>query len=339
MSKDAAISRCNGCANFLCDACNHAHRTMRCFEDHEVVPLESKGTIHKPLYCNVHATESLKYFCYSCEIPVCNECLISDHNATEHRYEAINEAEKHMRSEVETLLKDTRARVEHCNEESMKLESSLQELQSQHDAAANEINKACEVLICAIKKRKEQAVSELDNLHTEREIKIMEQSHQMEKAVEQMEYCATFTRKLLDNGNGHEILSMKKMISRQLMKLIDAIPKVENNYSIEYVSNMKKLEDVSPELLGTFRTESSASPKESTPPPTLPGMPLLLTSMKSNCSTLNGTGSSITNGSSISVTASSPISLPTSMQSSFDGDISSGIGGFNKGKFYYFIFF
>jgi hypothetical protein len=161
----------------------------------------------------------------------------------------------------------------------------------------------------------------------------MEQSHQMEKAAEQMEYCATFTRKLLDNGNGHEILSMKKMISRQLMKLIAAIPKVENNYSIEYVSNMKKLEDVSPELLGSFRTEASASPKESTPPPTLPGMPPLLSSMKS-CSNINGTGSSITtNGSSVSVTASSPISLPTSMQSSFDGDISSGINGFNKGKF------
>lgn len=330
MSKDAAISRCNGCANFLCDACNHAHRTMRCFEDHEVVPLESKGTIHKPLYCNVHATESLKYFCYRCEIPVCNECLISDHNATEHRYEVINEAEKHMRTEVETLLKDTRTKVDHCNEESSKLESSLQELQQQHDSARSEINKAYDVLISAIKKRKEQAMVELDNLHTEREIKIMEQSHQMEKSVEQMEYCATFTRKLLDNGNGHEILSMKKMISRQLFKLIDAIPKVENNYSIEYVSNMKKLEDVSPELLGTFRTESSASPKESTPPPTLPGMPPLLTSMKS-CSIVNGTGSSITT-SSVSVTASSPISLPTSMQSSFDGDISSGIGGFGKSE-------
>lgn len=126
MSKDPAISRCNGCANFLCEACNHAHRTMRCFEDHEVVELESEGTIHKPLYCNVHATESLKYFCYRCEIPVCNECLISDHNASEHRYEVINEAEKHMRMEVESLLKDTQAKVDQCDVESSKLESSLQ---------------------------------------------------------------------------------------------------------------------------------------------------------------------------------------------------------------------
>lgn len=330
MSKDPAISRCNGCANFLCEACNHAHRTMRCFEDHEVVELESEGTIHKPLYCNVHATESLKYFCYRCEIPVCNECLISDHNATEHRYEVINEAEKHMRTEVESLLKDTHAKVDQCDVESSKLESSLQELQQQHDSACNEINKAYETLISAIMKRKEGALAELDNLHTEREIKIMEQSHQMEKAVEQMEYCAIFTRKLLDTGNGHEILSMKKMISQQLLKLIEKIPKIEMSYSIEFLSNVKKIEDLAPELLGKFRTEATVSPKESTPPPTLPGMPPLLTSIK-NCSSLNG--SSMTTG-SVSVTASSPISLTTSMQSSYDGDLSGGISSFGKGKFF-----
>lgn len=328
MSKDPAISRCNGCANFLCEACNHAHRTMRCFEDHEVVALESEGTIHKPLYCNVHATESLKYFCYRCEIPVCNECLISDHNATEHRYEVINEAEKHMRTEVETLLKDTQMKVEQCDVESSKLESSLQELQQQHDAARNEINKAFEALISAIKMRKENVLSELDNLHTEREIKIMEKSHQMEKAVEQMEYCATFTRKLLDTGNGHEILSMKKMISQQLMKLIEKIPKIDISYSIEFLSNAKKIEEMAPELLGTFRTESTVSPKESTPPPTLPGMPPLITTVNKNCSSING--SSITTG-SVSVTASSPISLTTSMQSSYDGDLSGGINSFGKG--------
>jgi hypothetical protein len=306
---------------------------MRCFEEHQVVTLEANGTIHKPLYCSVHATENLKYFCYSCETPVCNECLISDHKATDHHYEIISEAEKDMRMDVEKLLKNTRGKIEYCDAENAKLESSLEELQQQNDAACNEISKAYDTIIEVVQKRKEQAMSELDNLHTEREIKIMEQIHQIEKAVEQMEYCAMFTRKLLDNGNGHEILSMKKMISQQLIKLIDTIPKVEINYSIEFISNVKKFEELAPELFGKFRTESTVSPKESTPPPTLPGMmpPLLNSTIKTGTNCLNG--SSITTG-SISVTASSPISLPTSMQSSFDGgDISNGISSFGGKTF------
>jgi tripartite motif-containing protein 2/3 len=111
------------------------------------------------------------------------------------------------------------------------------------------------------------------------------------------------------------------MISQQLTTLIGTIPKVDVNYSLEFISNVKKFEDLPPDFVGKFRTESTVSPKESTPPPTLPGMPPLLNNTKNT--SLNGTGSTITS----SVTASSPISLPTSMQSSFDGDIS----GFSKG--------
>lgn len=297
---------------------------MRCFEEHQVIVLEANTesvTIHKPLYCSVHATENLKYFCYSCETPVCNECLIVDHKGTEHRYEIISEAEKHMRTEVEKLLQETRSKVDYCDGENNKLETSLQELQQQHDNARDVIKEAHETIINVIEKRRDQAMSDLKALHKEREIKIMEQFHHVEKSVEQLEYCAGFTRKLLDNGNGPEILSLKKMISQQLTALIDKIPKVDVNYSLEFVTNSKKFDELAPELFGKFRTESTVSPKESTPPPTLPGMPPLLNNTKNT--TNNGTGSTITS----SVTASSPISLPTSMQSSFDGDIS----GFGKG--------
>lgn len=296
---------------------------MRCFEEHQVIVLEANTesvTIHKPLYCSVHATENLKYFCYSCETPVCNECLIVDHKGTEHRYEIISEAEKHMRTEVEKLLQDTRSKVDHCDAENTKLETSLQELQQQHDSARDAIKETYDTITSVIEKRREQCMSDLKALHKEREIKIMEQFHQIEKSVEQMEYCAGFTRKLLDNGNGPEILSLKKMISQQLKTLIGTIPKVNVNYSLEFISSIKKLDELAPELFGKFRTESTVSPKETTPPPSLPGMPPMLSASKNMSH--NGTGSTITS----SVTASSPISLPTSMQSSFDGDIS----GFGK---------
>lgn len=248
---------------------------------------------------------------------MCDECLILDHKGAEHRYEIISEAEKHMRTEVEKLLQDTRSKLEYCDGENTKLETALQELQQQHDMARDSIIESYDTITSVVEKQKDQAMSDLEAMHKEREIKIMEKFHQLGKSVDQMEYCAGFTRKLLDNGNGPEILSLKKMISQQLKILIGTIPKVDVNYSLEFISNVKKFEDIASELLGKFRTESTVSPKESTPPPSLPGMPPLLNNTKNTSN--NGTGSTITS----SVTASSPISLPTSMQSSFDGDISS----------------
>lgn len=72
---------------------------------------------------------------------------------------------------------------------------------------------------------------------------------------------------------------------------------------------------------GTFRTEPSSTPKETTPPPTLPGVqPLSLSGV------LGAAGMGLTNGCSSTVTTtSSPVSLSTSMQSSFEGELSSGV--------------
>lgn len=223
---------------------------------------------------------------------------------------------------MEKLLAETKIKVEYCDQENTKLESSLQELQSQHDSARDTIKETYDTFIESIEKCKEQAMNDLKALHTEREIKIMEQFHNLEKSVEQLDYCANFTCKLLEHGNGPEILSLKKMISMQLTNLIRDIPKVDVNYSLEFVSNSKKFKDIAQELFGKFRTEAiSLSPKESTPPPTLPGMPPILAqkslTQNGSCNISHGN----LNG-SVSVTASSPISLPTSMQSSFDGDMS-----------------
>lgn len=119
-SKENAISRCNDCANFLCSGCDNAHKYMRCFENHEVVKLEdlqktSDGDkpliIHKPLYCNVHTSENLKYYCFNCQIPVCNDCLIADHKGSEHHYDIIALAEKSVRGDVENLIKEAKSKV------------------------------------------------------------------------------------------------------------------------------------------------------------------------------------------------------------------------------------
>jgi tripartite motif-containing protein 2/3 len=73
-NKETAISRCSDCATFLCGSCDIAHKCMRCFENHHVVQLDElrqsaeKVTIHKPLYCQVHPSENLKYYCFSCQV-------------------------------------------------------------------------------------------------------------------------------------------------------------------------------------------------------------------------------------------------------------------------------
>lgn len=317
-SKDHAMSRCNDCANFLCESCDNAHKYMRCFENHKVVLLDElrnsteKVVIHKPLFCAAHPSENLKYYCFSCHVPVCNDCLIADHKGADHPYELISDAEKRIRPEIEELMQNAHAKIAQCDVAAGNLSNALTELQNQHDNARGLIEDNYKSFKLILEKCREKALKDLERLHSERELHIMESLHNVEKTVENIEGTCKFTNKVLQQSNGSELLSLKKLIFNQIHYLMANTPNTDLNYSLEFDSKYEKFEVLAQDTFGKFRTESNACPKESTPPPTLPGMPPMLN--KSNASSSQ---SAITG----SHTASSPISLPTSMQSSFDGDM------------------
>lgn len=366
--KEVAISRCNDCANILCASCDNAHQYMRCFEKHTVVRLQDllasseQVAIHKPLFCAVHATENLKYYCQHCQVPVCNECLIGDHKGGEHSYEVIADAELAARAELERLTKDSLVKVEQCNEAQVGLDGALTELQSQHDTARALIEESYQSFKAVLERCRDNALKQLDSLHAERELKVMEVMHDVEKCTEKFENANKFTGRVLAACNGAELLSLRGLIGRQFGHLAEHLPRTSVSYSLEFDSDVEHFQRVAQDTFGKFRTEVSApSPKESTPPPTLPGLPPILINQAQQhqlqqqgggyqqqrpligaghhshsqhgqnslmgISAFNGTGASLGGGGSQgalsnSVTASSPISLPPSMQSSFDGDMS-----------------
>lgn len=321
-SAEIAISRCNDCANFLCPCCDKAHKYMRCFENHHVVILDDlrnsaeKFAIHKPLFCTTHTSENLKYYCFKCQVPICNDCVIGDHKGSEHHYELISDAEKRMRNDIKDLMTNAKNKIVYCDEASLNLENALSELQTQHDNARDTINDLYKRFKAILDECRDNAMKELERLHSERELKIMDLMHTVEKSVEKTETACNFTSKVLQYANATEFLSLKYLISSQFSNLISSTPKVDVNFSLEFENKAGKFEQLAQDAFGKFRTESTPpSPKESTPPPTLPGLPPTLNKSNIPCNSSQGalTGS---------VTASSPISLPTSMQSSFDGDMS-----------------
>lgn len=90
------------CSNYLCPNCVMAHQFMHCFEGHRVMNLselqlqnggkeEIKSAVDKVVFCPRHKTDALKYFCRSCNVPICKECTMLDHPNGIHDYEHISD--------------------------------------------------------------------------------------------------------------------------------------------------------------------------------------------------------------------------------------------------------
>lgn len=94
--EQTAVSRCFDCANFLCPNCVMAHQFMHCFEGHQLMSLgEGQGKDvsfeMRVVTCPRHGEEQ-KYYCRTCDVPLCKECCVFEHPKGLHEHEYLSEA-------------------------------------------------------------------------------------------------------------------------------------------------------------------------------------------------------------------------------------------------------
>lgn len=289
---------------------------MRCFESHVVASLDDmrrdgKQIIaHKPLTCDVHPGENVVYYCNTCHTPACIECAKEHNPASGHQRDGILEFEVRVRQDLETLLVESKEKLEQLNKTSGELNNSLEELAQQRSAAKDLINETYQSYKAVLEKCRDEALKKLNELHHERELKVMDMTEQVGKGVNMLEDACKFTSRLLENGTVTEIMYLRKTVGSQLAHLIGNTPKQDKTYTIEFHSDFNEFEKVIKAAFGCFITENT---KETQVANNLPPL------------TINGHGVSLANGTSL--TNSSPISMPTSMQSSFEGDLAASLQG------------
>lgn len=81
------------------------------------------------------------------------------------------------------------------------------------------VQEAFEGFRAALERRQEQLLEELEKLHSEEELRIMDAMHAAEKTTERIEEACRFTDRLLEHANTLEMLSMKKVTGRSLISL------------------------------------------------------------------------------------------------------------------------
>ncbi|XP_071124967.1 B-box type zinc finger protein ncl-1-like isoform X2 [Mytilus edulis] len=265
-AKEKAVARCCDCASYLCENCVTAHQFMRCFDNHKVVKFDDMQdtetvSFHKPIFCASHPTEKMKFFCMSCQVPICNECMLADHKQPNHHYERITDIEESQRSDFDVLITECKSKVSACNEASSSLENSLSDLQMQRDDAKGLIQETFQTYRTVLEIQKEKMLEELENRHSCQELAIMELFHNVEKTSEKIEDCCTFAERVLKHGNGLQLLMMKKMIMSQLLKLINNTPKADVNVNIEFHTDGKVFQDAVVNSFGSFTKETPKQPE------------------------------------------------------------------------------
>ena len=215
LDEHAAVARCLSCSEYLCESCYGIHRRLKATRDHNMITLEKIKNSDKKLgvqsiqrkqYCEEHDDEVLKLFCKTCNKVICRDCALVKHR--EHDYSFIREVHRETRNQLELLLK----KVEEKESEFQGHKKHVEGLQRSNEDTLNsclkDVNEMCDKLIEVIESRRAYLVAKLHSKHEAEEEQNKGEMNSIDLSLVRLSDSIRFTRKLLDDGNDIELMTV-----------------------------------------------------------------------------------------------------------------------------------
>ena len=171
--KREEASYCFHCGKFWCNDCVNAHNILRENREHRVLALKDfKGkdfedVLKRPVFCQreLHDKEILKFYCKECDIPVCQTCVIVDHNKhdVDHLEVAAREVKKSITSKLVAARESSNATS--CNYNTGETERNRKSRLIDDCSNNNKerIRQTVESLISILHQKEQELIAEVEN--------------------------------------------------------------------------------------------------------------------------------------------------------------------------------
>ncbi|XP_070541261.1 tripartite motif-containing protein 3-like [Ptychodera flava] len=237
-----ASSRCLECVDFLCDNCaaTHDHRIARFTRRHRVISLSGEGgqsSQKKTRYeapCLKHDTETLRFFCETCDTPICRDCILIEHRDHTHTY-LKDEVAKH-KNVIDGLMKDVREKISAFQDVCDNVEEVEANLIANRGQAEYIIQKTVEDFVSSIKKQEEELKKKLDRICTSRLKHLAAHKDSLKSGLENLTDGFEFTERALQHGSDIEILSIKDQVVDRLQGISQISP--QQDLTLERLSHL-----------------------------------------------------------------------------------------------------
>ena len=236
-SNGPAVSFCVNSCEFLCKVCSKDHKTWRKTLNHELQPMgalksESQSTNsaslpsasllssipEQPKKCHVHPGKSLKYYCDTCSVLICRDCIIFEHSGHLcHRIDKVAEREK---TALITSLESADGAKSKLDDAIAKGGKVMQQIQAKQKSVEDDIENAFKALIEALHKRKKVMLAKAAEISLGKQTALMIQGEEFIALRDEIaETCDVITQ-ATQVYTPAEMLSVKAVMADKLQLLV-----------------------------------------------------------------------------------------------------------------------
>lgn len=288
--------------------------------------------------CTQHKGETLQFYCRTCAIPACPECVATEHPKSFHETEALADCQTKYVKHLSQYIHDFRMKSVALHDVLKSFETASARLQSQYSKAQNEVTEAFNFYTTLLEERKGELMKEVENLYISRQVTLSVVTQRVQETLDRMSQTVEFGERLLRHASPPQILVFKKLLETRLQALLAGVPEPSFTMStaaagdLEFVANYSAVQTAVRNTLGFIRAgngNEAISPTNNNikkPPPA----PIARPGDGSSMSQINGYG--MTNGHSNGL--SSTLSPALNGGCSNGGGVLSGMdsGGSSSGS-------
>ncbi|XP_078699908.1 uncharacterized protein LOC144926765 [Branchiostoma floridae x Branchiostoma belcheri] len=230
--EEVASCGCVVCEEFLCEDCAETHRRAKRTRGHEVIgvvelsqQLISKARSFKSTslpMCPKHEDEKLKFYCETCQSPICRDCTVLQHK--DHKYGLLADVVSDVRAKVKDKLATARPKIVEYRDITEIAAKKQAELDTRSKKAADDIDAAAEEEIkcyTGLVRRKQTELKEkLAAVTAARSKQLSATADSVESTLGCLSSTVDFSQKVVEHGSDFDVMNVYCDVTSRLESLL-----------------------------------------------------------------------------------------------------------------------
>ncbi|XP_070549863.1 uncharacterized protein [Ptychodera flava] len=233
--QNTATHRCVDCRYFLCNTCSKTHRNLPFTRTHQLMTIgeyetaksTSPVSIQAVEYCNVHTKNEVKFYCETCQVPVCTDCTIVKHRIPEHVHRDLKDAADEYLIELKTMFDKLKVKEQKAEKIKTLAKQIHTDLTEQCSREERKVRMKAEEIIKKIKREEQRLIDELKNNYKMKIKRAAVDIDEMELKHGNIKSACSYIETLMHHGNAVQLLSTKDDVGTRIKQLINMETKVD----------------------------------------------------------------------------------------------------------------
>lgn len=207
---------CEQCVRSLCSECSEHHKRSKATSMHTLVTLseQKEHGLHRAAYCPKHLDNIVQFFCETCGVMCCQDCILADHES--HTYKVPGGSlVAQQRESVKEQIQELRDLATKLQDRHLGLARLIKEFNSDFEEAHNNLSVLKLQVKEAIHERRRMMLQKIDSFGTWHSLAFDKKRSSLTSMMVSTWRAIDFVEKVLARGTNVEVLFLKSYLSAQ----------------------------------------------------------------------------------------------------------------------------